>query len=47
MARGKGKNIGNRNQGCLASTELSSSTIASPGYRNTPKKQDYDDDRGL
>jgi predicted transcriptional regulator len=42
MARGKGKNINNRNQGYLASSEPSSPTIASPGYPNTQKKQDSD-----
>ena len=41
MARGKGKNISNRNQGYLAS-ETSSPTTASPGYHNTPEKQDSD-----
>jgi hypothetical protein len=42
MARGKGKNISNRNQGYLASSESSSPTTASPGYSNTPEKQDSD-----
>ena len=42
MARGKGKNISNRNQGYLASSEPSSPTTASPGYPNTPEKQDSD-----
>jgi hypothetical protein len=42
MARGKGKNISNRNQGYLASSELSSPTTASPEHPNTPKKQDSD-----
>jgi hypothetical protein len=53
MVGGKGKNIGNRNQGYLASPEPSSLTIASPGYPNTLEKQDsdlkitsQDDDRG-
>jgi hypothetical protein len=40
MAKGKGKNISNRNQGYLASSEPSSSTTTSPGYPNTPEKQD-------
>jgi hypothetical protein len=40
--RGKGKNISNRNQGYLASSEPSSPTIASPGYPNTPEKQNSD-----
>ena len=42
MARGKGKNISNRNQGYLASSELSSPTTTSPGCTNTPEKQDSD-----
>jgi hypothetical protein len=42
MLRGKGKNTSNRNQGCLASPETSSPTRASPGYPNTPEKQDSD-----
>ena len=40
MVRGKGKNINNRNQGYLASSEPSSPTTRSPGYPNTPEKQD-------
>jgi hypothetical protein len=39
MARGKGKNIRNRNQGYLASSEPSSPTSGSPGYPNTPERQ--------
>jgi hypothetical protein len=40
MARDKDKNINNRNQGYLASSEESSSPItASPGYPNTLEKQ--------
>ena len=42
MSRGKGKNISNRNQAYLASSEPSSPTTASPGYPNTPEKQDSD-----
>jgi hypothetical protein len=42
MAGGKHKNISNRNQGYLASSELNSPTITSPGYTITPKKQDSD-----
>jgi hypothetical protein len=42
MARGKHKNISNRNQGYLASTELSSPTTVRLGYPNTPEKQDSD-----
>jgi hypothetical protein len=40
MARGK--NISNRNQGYLASSETSSPTTVSPGYLNPPEKQDFD-----
>jgi hypothetical protein len=55
MVRGKDKNTSNRYQGYLASSEPSSPTTASPGYLNTPEKQDSDlkitshddDDRGL
>jgi hypothetical protein len=42
MAKGKGKNICNRNEGYLASLEPSSPTTVSPGYPNTPEKQDSD-----
>jgi hypothetical protein len=42
MARGKHKKRSNRNQGCLASSEPNSPTIASPGYIITPEKQDMD-----
>lgn len=38
MARGKGKNLSNRNQGHLASSEAKHI----PGYPNTPEKQDFD-----
>jgi hypothetical protein len=41
MARVKGKNISNRNQGYLAS-ETSSPTIVSTGYSNILEKQDSD-----
>jgi hypothetical protein len=41
MVRGKGKNISNRNQGYLASSEPSFPTIVSSGYPNTPEKQDF------
>jgi hypothetical protein len=37
MAKGKDKNIGNRNGGYLASSEPSSPTTASPGYHKTGK----------
>jgi hypothetical protein len=40
MVRGKGKNISNRNQGYLASSESCSFTTVSPGYPNTPEEQD-------
>lgn len=40
MAGGKCKNISNRNQGYLASSEPNSSTITSPGYPNTLERQD-------
>jgi hypothetical protein len=42
MAGGKHKNISNRNQGYLASSEPSSPTTVSSGYPNTPEKQDFD-----
>ena len=42
MVGGKHKNINNRNQGYLASSESNSPTIASPGYPNTPERQDSD-----
>jgi hypothetical protein len=42
MAKGKCKNISNRNQGYLTSSEPSSPTTVSPGYSNTPEKQDSD-----
>ena len=38
--RSKHKNISNRNQGYLASSEHNSPTIASPGYTIIPEKQD-------
>jgi hypothetical protein len=52
MVGGKLKNISNRNQGYLASSEPNSPTIASSGYHHTGKarfgsKITYDDDRGL
>jgi len=40
MARSKLRNISNRNQFDLATSEPSSPTTASPGYPNTPIKQD-------
>jgi hypothetical protein len=42
MARSKYKNISNKKQGYLASSEPSSPTQASNGYPNTPEKQDSD-----
>jgi hypothetical protein len=42
MVKGKHKNFTNRNLGYLASSEPSSPTTASPGYPNTPEKQDVD-----
>jgi hypothetical protein len=42
MAKGKLKNLTNRNQDHLASSEPSEPTTASPGYPNTPEEQDSD-----
>jgi hypothetical protein len=42
MAKGKCKNLTNRNQEHWASSEPSRPTTVSPGYPNTPKKQDSD-----
>jgi hypothetical protein len=42
MVGGKHKNISNRNQGYLESSEPNSPTIASPGYPNTLEKQNPD-----
>jgi hypothetical protein len=42
MVRVKGKNISNINQCHLATSEPTSPTTASPGYTNTPEKQDSD-----
>jgi hypothetical protein len=42
MVRGKCKNICNKKQGYLSSSEPSSPTIESPGYPITTKKQDSD-----
>jgi hypothetical protein len=42
MQRGKGKNTTNRNHDHLASSEISSPSTESPGYHNTPEKQDSD-----
>ena len=40
MAKGKHKNVTNRNQGNMAASEPNSPTTASHGYTNTPEKQD-------
>lgn len=42
MVRGKGKNLSNRNQDHLETSEPSSPNTASPEYSNTQKKQDLD-----
>jgi hypothetical protein len=42
MVGGKYKNISNRNQGYLVSSEPNSPSVASPGYTITPEKQDLD-----
>jgi hypothetical protein len=42
MAKGKCKNLTNRNQDHLVSSDHSTPTTTSPGYPNTPKKQDSD-----
>jgi hypothetical protein len=42
MAKGKHKNLTNRNQDYLASSEPSTPTTASPGYSNTLEKQNSD-----
>jgi hypothetical protein len=42
MVRAKHKNINNRNQGYLVSSEHNSPTTASPVYTNTPEKEDSD-----
>ena len=42
MAKGKCKNLTNRNQEHWASSEPSTPTTVSPGYPNTPEKQDVD-----
>jgi hypothetical protein len=40
MVKGKCKNLTNRNQDQSPSSEHSTPTSVSPGYPNTPKKQD-------
>jgi hypothetical protein len=42
MAKGKCKNLTNRNQGYLTSSEPSSLTTSSSGYPNIPEKEDLD-----
>jgi hypothetical protein len=42
MAKSKRKNLTNRSQDHWASSEPSTTTTASPGYPNTPEKQDSD-----
>ena len=42
MAKGKHKNLANRNQDHSPSSEPRTPTSASPEYPNTPKKQDSD-----
>jgi hypothetical protein len=42
MVKGKLKNLTNRNQEHWASSEPSTPTTVSPGYHNTPEKQDSD-----
>jgi hypothetical protein len=42
MAKGKCKNLTNRNQDHSPSSEPSTPTSASPGHPNTPEMQDSD-----
>ena len=42
MVKGKHKNLTNRNQEHWASSEPSTPTTVSPGYRNIPEKQEAD-----
>ena len=42
MVKGKHRNITNRNQGNMAPFKSNCPTTASPGYPNTPEKQDLD-----
>ena len=42
MVKGKCKNLTKRNQDHSGSSEPSRCTRASPGYPNTPEKQDLD-----
>jgi hypothetical protein len=47
MIGGKHKNISNRSQGYMASSDPSSTNVASLGYPITPEIISYDEDRGL
>jgi hypothetical protein len=42
MAKGKYKNLTNRNEDHSAPSKHNTRTTASPGYPNTPEKQDSD-----
>ena len=42
MAKGKHKNVANRNEVNMARSEPNTPTKTSPGYLNTPGKQDLD-----
>ena len=42
MVKGRLKNLTKRNQDHTSSSEPSTPTSASPGYSNTPEKQDSD-----
>ena len=42
MAKGKHRDITNRNQGNMAASEPNFPSAASPGYPNKPEKQDMD-----
>ena len=42
MAKGKRRNVTNRNQGNMATSEPNSPLPACPGYPITPVKQDWD-----
>jgi hypothetical protein len=42
ISKGKSKNLTNRNEDHSPSSEPSTPTSASPGYPNTPKKQESD-----
>ena len=42
MVKGKHKNLNNRKKDHSASSEPSTPTTTSPGYPNTPEKQNFD-----